>query len=654
VYKYCTQGKDPEKVKLWTTDVCEEMEHAIDQRYCEMIEESKSKGSKKHRRNTAKELAKNLPAPDYDLPPLFGIGPKRQGVTALQGGDHGDVAFRIHYQFHLSSPAERKRRGSANYACPLAQVAFAECKKDKFELLDGCGMMQRLEESRKRFVSSCAITVHSKANTSNCQTYLLPNKIDMETLRIEASPDGIGRRLLWKLKNETQEYVRELADKFHCDSPWNLTYLKSVTEFNDLYVGDLEYVCTLIGMNNCAGSSCAWCELRQGLFGTGKGSERTRESIDADFQTHLRNRRLDEGRGLKAKTKPVHGVQSHWLLNIDPRKIIIPTLHVEIGLINKFNEEVTAWMQLNVEALEPEYDAIRRSYLEAMEDEAEARMEYEGNKVSTELKGILKAAKNLRKKTKKEYTLMQEEISKREGGFWDAQEDIFHALGLKHESYFAGKLNGNSCRKQMEKAKEWSEKMAELEIFDPNQSRLTKQDMVDEIAKFGKMLGMFDSIFAQVRGVEAGLLPTDEQVGALAEIIEQTRVLWVGSGWSTDQPKWHLLFDGHLVDQVRLFWGLADKLDDVIEKAHQPWKREKERTWNIKNFKMQQKQQLAAVRKRNHFKIRAELEITRQLRKRTFKNDKERKRKAEAKVEGIREAKIIKREGHIHTVLVRQ
>jgi hypothetical protein len=36
--------------------------------------------------------------------------------------------------------------------------------------------------------------------------------------------------------------------------------------------------------------------------------------------------------------------------------------------------------------------------------------------------------------------LMQEEISKREGGFWDAQEDILHALGLKHKLYFSGKL----------------------------------------------------------------------------------------------------------------------------------------------------------------------------------------------------------------------
>ena len=51
------------------------MEHTIGQRYCEMIEESKEKGSKKHRQNTAKELAKNLPALDYDLPPLSATGP---------------------------------------------------------------------------------------------------------------------------------------------------------------------------------------------------------------------------------------------------------------------------------------------------------------------------------------------------------------------------------------------------------------------------------------------------------------------------------------------------------------------------------------------------------------------------------------------------
>jgi hypothetical protein len=114
----------------------------------------------------------------------------------------------------------------------------------------------------------------------------------------------------------------------------------------------------LIGMNNCAGSSCAWCELWQGLFGTGRGNKRSRHTIDANYQTHLRNRILDKEKGLKSKTKHMQGIQSHWLLNSDPRETIIPALHVKIRLINKFNEEVTSGMQLNIKVLISEYNAI--------------------------------------------------------------------------------------------------------------------------------------------------------------------------------------------------------------------------------------------------------------------------------------------------------
>ncbi len=61
-----------------------------------------------------------------------------------------------------------KRNSNPNYACPIAQVGFAKCKKDKFKLLDGCGMMQRLKESRQQFVSSCAILVYAKETSQNC------------------------------------------------------------------------------------------------------------------------------------------------------------------------------------------------------------------------------------------------------------------------------------------------------------------------------------------------------------------------------------------------------------------------------------------------------------------------------------------------------
>jgi hypothetical protein len=50
---------------------------------------------------------------------------------------------------------------------------------------------------------------------------------------------------------------------------------------------------------------------------------------------------------------------------------------------------VTTWMKLNIEALEPKYDAVWWSYLDSMEDETEARIEYEANKASQELKSRL-------------------------------------------------------------------------------------------------------------------------------------------------------------------------------------------------------------------------------------------------------------------------
>jgi hypothetical protein len=122
VYKYCQQGKDPRKVKLWTTDVCKEVEHAIDQQYCEMIEEENTT-------RRQKKLMKHLHLIDFDLPPLVNGGLPCQGINALQGGKHGDVASQIYYQFHHSSPQERKARGSTSYVCPLAQVALPNARK---------------------------------------------------------------------------------------------------------------------------------------------------------------------------------------------------------------------------------------------------------------------------------------------------------------------------------------------------------------------------------------------------------------------------------------------------------------------------------------------------------------------------------------------
>jgi hypothetical protein len=89
---------------------------------------------------------------------------------------------------------------------------------------------------------------------------------------------------------------------------------------------------------------------------------------------------------------------------------------------------------------------------------------------------------------------------------------------------------------------------------------------------------------SNVRGVDAGLLATDEQLNFLERTVLKGKALWIGMGIETLQPKWHLAFDGHLVHQAKQHRGLADKSEDPIEKGHQEGKEMNRRCGRIANF----------------------------------------------------------------------
>jgi hypothetical protein len=57
---------------------------------------------------------------------------------------------------------------------------------------------------------------------------------------------------------------------------------------------------------------------------------------------------------------------------------------------------------------------------------------------------------------------------------------------------------------------------------------------------------------------------------------------------STLQPKWHLTFDGHLLEQFNKFAGLADKSDETIEKGHQTLKNLRERFRGISSYEQRE------------------------------------------------------------------
>ena len=106
--------------------------------------------------------------------------------------------------------------------------------------------------------------------------------------------------------------------------------------------------------------------------------------------------------------------------------------------------------------------------------------------------------------------------------------------------------------------------------------------------EYCSLLGLLDAIWSTVRGLDSGLLPTDKQKESLACALKEAKALWLRMGLSTLQPKWHLTFDGHLLNQFTKFGGLADKSDETIEKGHQTLKDLRDRFRGISSYEQRE------------------------------------------------------------------
>jgi hypothetical protein len=267
--------------------------------------------------------------------------------------------------------------------CKLAQVGYIECKKNKFEILKKT-IMTKLEELRQMLIKSCPVVVYTAGKLTENKVYFIPKEVDTAKSIIAISQDGMGRELRFCCKEgtcrqeqncEEQAHIKALDTCFNSENVSDLHWIVAVSHFNDLYVADLELLANLIGMLNCGSNNCCWCEQRQGKFGEGLGTKRTRASLDAHFRTYQAREEAGIRKGNKGKPKAVYGVTKYPLLGIDPAKVLIPSLHCEIGLINRSNEAQVDWVQLEVESLPPACHAVRLAFKNAMKEEKQREAE---------------------------------------------------------------------------------------------------------------------------------------------------------------------------------------------------------------------------------------------------------------------------------------
>jgi hypothetical protein len=212
----------------------------------------------------------------------------------------------------------------------------------------------------------------------------------------------------------------------------------------------------------------------------------------------------------------------------------------------------------------------------------------------------------IRKKTATiNYTDMQTPRKRFVGGYWHKLEKIYRKLGMEQEAYHGGDFNGVDCRRLMAKANLFYELWLELvlEIHDTIQSTITVDELHQRMQQYRDLLGKLDVVFLIVRGVDF-LLPTPEDIQTLKAVIEAARVLWLQCDFNIEgNPKAHLVFDGHMLEQFVKHGGLADKTEDSIEFDHQEWKKEKHRTRSVKNFKHQQKCQIKRMWRKSHWRV---------------------------------------------------
>ena len=122
-------------------------------------------------------------------------------------------------------------------------------------------------------------------------------------------------------------------------------------------------------------------------------------------------------------------------------------------------------------------------------------------------------------------------------------ENVFRKNGVKREHYHGGKFNGVNCIRVMDKCKPifmGNDDVAPGFLQKCLLSKCTtilENDVATKCNNSCSLMGLLDAIWSSVRGLDTGLLPTDEQTQSLADALKKGKALWLRMGLSIPQPK---------------------------------------------------------------------------------------------------------------------
>jgi hypothetical protein len=239
---------------------------------------------------------------------------------------------------------------------------------------------------------------------------------------------------------------------------FELSAKKTVSCFNELFIGDLAFLAMLIGMNNSSGNHCLMCMLKGSEFNcpTNVVNHRTKASLVQCLEEYMVLCSSTTRKG----PPNYKGVNGAGLLDIDPQRIIIPVLHCPMGLVDKILEAFKQWVNLEVEDFhDHETEAMRSLYKLAKQQHEVAKDAHvlaqqfananpelpHARALEKEADKARKAAKKAESKAKEAYDDKVQQHNAKTNSLNQQFECVFRDNGVKREHYHGGKFNGVNC-----------------------------------------------------------------------------------------------------------------------------------------------------------------------------------------------------------------
>jgi hypothetical protein len=412
-------------------------------------------------------------------------------------------------------------------------------------------VMPLIKEQLNELKGSSIICVYNAKNmTKSFRSYTVPTTIRTSTIGfVPPNPDVPNSTVTMTYcygDNQTGEApsfgslavddVRLLGVPF-----FELRARLVVTTFNELFIGDLAFLAMLIGMNKSSGAHCLMCMNKASEFNCPMHTElpvRTKEALVECLEQYM----LLSSHPTRKGPPNYKGVNGPGLWDIDPQRIIIPILHCPMGLIDKVLESFKHWVNLEVEDFkDATMEAIRGIYLFAKQQHTAAIQAHQQAKDLASAAPTCAVAKAMERDTNKaRIKASKDETEAKQGYNEQVQchnakksslnqqfETIYRKNGVKREHYYGGKFNGVNCIRIMSSSKDIILGKDDGTPGFLHCCLLSKQDTVPEAfvqstcEAYCRLLGLLDAIWSTVRGLDAGLLPTDAQKLSLQKALEE-------------------------------------------------------------------------------------------------------------------------------------